>query len=82
MGRLFDGVASMIGLRSRTSFEGQAAMELEWLATGVPAEGHYPIELDGPLNADCACPSDSSAARCAGRARSMSARSFAVSSPI
>jgi len=29
VGRLFDGVAAMIGLRSRVSFEGQAAMEVE-----------------------------------------------------
>jgi hydrogenase maturation protein HypF len=29
LGRLFDGVAAMIGLREKVAFEGQAAMELE-----------------------------------------------------
>ena len=32
LGRLFDGIASIIGIRNHASFEGQAAMELEMLA--------------------------------------------------
>jgi len=32
LGRLFDGIASIIGIRKHVSFEGQAAMELEMLA--------------------------------------------------
>ena len=32
LGRLFDGVAVIIGIRNQVNFEGQAAMELEMLA--------------------------------------------------
>jgi hydrogenase maturation protein HypF len=44
-GRLFDAVASLAGVRDRVSYEGQAAVELEWLATGVEADGTYPFGL-------------------------------------
>ena len=43
-GRLFDGVAALIGLHQRVSFEGQAAMALEFAADGRE-EGAYPIDL-------------------------------------
>jgi hydrogenase maturation protein HypF len=48
VGRLFDGVASLVGLRDRVSFEGQAAMQLEWLATGIAADGAYAFEIVAP----------------------------------
>jgi hydrogenase maturation protein HypF len=45
-GRLFDAVASLIGLRQEVNFEGQAAIELETIAEDGCQE-RYPYGIDG-----------------------------------
>lgn len=49
-GRLFDAVASLIGLRQQSSFEGQAAMEMEF-AVQPGIDEAYPFSLgnDSPI---------------------------------
>ena len=51
MGRLFDGVAALLGIKTRCSYEGQGAVLLEAAAT--EDGGVFPVVLDGsPLRFD------------------------------
>lgn len=65
MGRLFDAVAALCGLQEKTSFEGHAAMSLEFaadeneadryeiqLSSGTPAVAHWQTLIEGVIE-DC-----------------------------
>ena len=51
MGRLFDGAAAILGIKTRCSYEGQGAVLLE--AAAVADDGFYPVVMEGsPLRFD------------------------------
>lgn len=50
MGRLFDGIASILGICQRVSYEGQAAMELEYAIANCRTDKAYSFKLIQPLN--------------------------------
>jgi hydrogenase maturation protein HypF len=48
VGRLFDAVASLVGLRQQVRFEGQAALELEFALDGIATNEAYPLSVGRP----------------------------------
>ncbi len=61
VGRLFDGMASLLGLRQISGFEGDAAMAVEFAAEGVGSQESYEFPLvprDGSVGASTAYEAD------------------------
>jgi hydrogenase maturation protein HypF len=53
VGRLFDAVSSLVGLRHVTNYEGQAAIELEAIVDKGITQGYaFEISADGTIKAD------------------------------
>jgi hydrogenase maturation protein HypF len=54
VGRLFDAAAALLGLRQISSFEGQAAMELEFTRQGDVADAYsFVVTATAPMVVDC-----------------------------
>lgn len=54
LGRLFDGISAILGVRNTVNYEGQAAMELEFIASFSEEDGTYPYSLvdEQPIKLD------------------------------
>ena len=75
-GRLFDAVAALLGFTREITFEGQAAMWLEYLAGGSTSDSTYPFPFDGQELDYRPLLSAVIADRCAGVALDVVARDF------
>jgi len=55
VGRLFDGIASLLGIRQTLSFEGQGAMALEFAASCADTTATYPFSIEPSISTQSGC---------------------------